>query len=85
MEWRTFLYLCSKICTMTCRFCDIAQRKVEDYVIWEDDKFIAFLDITPAKPSHCMLIPKLHVDYFFDLPESLYLNYSRLQNVFPDH
>ena len=58
---------------MTCRFCDIAQRKVEDYVIWEDDKFIAFLDITPAKPSHCMLIPKLHVDYFFDLPESLYL------------
>src|SRR3989338_6058603 len=58
---------------MSCRFCEIAQHKVSDYVIWEDGKFMALLDINPANPGHCMLIPKEHVDYFFDLPDSLYL------------
>lgn len=56
-----------------CRFCQIAQKKVQDYVIWEDENFIAFLDINPANAGHCMLIPKEHTDYFFDLNDELYL------------
>ena len=55
-----------------CKFCLIAQRKVQDYVIWEDEQFIAFLEIHPAKQGHCLLIPKKHVDYFFELDEELY-------------
>ncbi|OGJ16084.1 hypothetical protein A3K73_05695 [Candidatus Pacearchaeota archaeon RBG_13_36_9] len=56
-----------------CRFCQIAQKKVQDYVIWEDKNFIAFLDVNPVKSGHCMLIPKRHTDYFFDLDDELYL------------
>lgn len=32
-----------------CKFCQIAQKKVEDYIIWEDKDFVAFLDIMPFK------------------------------------
>ena len=55
-----------------CKFCDIVNGKVNDYKIWENDKFLVFLDATPANPGHCMLIPKKHVDYFFDLEDELY-------------
>ena len=55
-----------------CRFCQIAQKKVQDYVIYEDENFMAFLDVNPAKAGHCMLIPKKHTDYFFDLDDDLY-------------
>lgn len=60
-----------------CIFCDIAQHKREDYVVWEDEKFMAFLDINPANPGHCMLIPKNHVDYFFNLDDELYYGLFR--------
>lgn len=56
-----------------CRFCDIVQGKVLDYIVWQDDKFLAFLEINPAKPGHCMLIPKKHIDYFFDMDNQLYV------------
>lgn len=61
-----------------CRFCDIINGKINDYKIWEDDKFLAFLDKSPANPGHCMLIPKKHVDYFFDLDDELYHELFRI-------
>ena len=57
---------------MICRFCDIITGKIDDYKIWEDEKFIALLDTNPAKPEHCMLIPKKHIDNIFDMEKSLY-------------
>ena len=58
--------------TEKCRFCDIAAKKVEDYIIWENDNLLALLDIRPAKQGHCMLIPKKHIDYLFELDHELY-------------
>lgn len=55
-----------------CRFCDIVNEKIKDHRIWENDKFLAFLDINPVNPGHCLLIPKKHVDYLFDLDDNLY-------------
>ena len=55
-----------------CKFCDIVKKKVSDYVVWENRKFIAFLNIHPTNPGHCLLIPKKHVDYFFDMENKLY-------------
>jgi len=55
-----------------CRFCDIINGKINDYKIWENDKFLAFLDVNPANAGHCMLIPKKHIDYFFELEDELY-------------
>ena len=56
-----------------CKFCDIAQHKTEDWIILDDEKFMAFLDINPAKQGHCLLIPKKHTEYLFDMNERLYI------------
>jgi len=56
-----------------CKFCQIAQKKIKDYVFWEDKDFTAFLENNPANPGHCMIIPKKHRDYVFDLDDDLYL------------
>jgi histidine triad (HIT) family protein len=61
-----------------CIFCDIVQKQLPAAVIWEDERYLAFLDIKAIKPGHTLLIPKKHVDYFFDLDE---LDYRLLFDV----
>ncbi|MFH1916986.1 MAG: HIT family protein [Nanoarchaeota archaeon] len=57
---------------MTCRFCDIIQGKELDYPVWEDEMFIVLLNIERINPGSVMIIPKVHVDYLFDLDDTLY-------------
>ena len=37
-------------------------------IIYENDTCIAFMDIMPIKEGHVLVVPKLEVDYIFDLP-----------------
>lgn len=55
-----------------CIFCKIVAAVEPAHKIWESDEFLAFLSIHPCNPGHTCLIPKLHVDYVFDLEEPLY-------------
>lgn len=55
-----------------CKFCDIISGKSSDYKVWEDDSFMAILDINPAKEGHVLLIPKKHVEDVLDLDNELY-------------
>ena len=57
-----------------CIFCKIVGGSEPAHKIWESDDFVAFLSIHPCNPGHTCLIPKLHVDYVFDLEEPLYSN-----------
>lgn len=41
--------------------------------VWENEEFLAFLDIMPVAPGHTLVIPKQEVDYFFDIEEPRYL------------
>ena len=43
------------------------------YKIAEDENFFAFLDIFPLVKGHVLVIAKIEVDKFFDLPDN-YLN-----------
>lgn len=46
----------------------IAQRQIPAKIIWEDDQFIAFLDIQPRTKGHTLVAPKRNwSDYIFDL------------------
>jgi histidine triad (HIT) family protein len=54
-----------------CIFCKIVAGEIPSYKVWEDDKWYAFLTINPHTPGHTLIIPKQHVDYFFDLSEEL--------------
>lgn len=52
-----------------CIFCSIAEGKIPTNKIYEDDKVIAFNDITPQSPVHILIIPKLHVPSIIDVDE----------------
>lgn len=57
--------------TKDCIFCKIIKGESEGYIVFEDDISLAFLDIRPLNPGHCLLIPKGHYETIMDLPEDL--------------
>jgi histidine triad (HIT) family protein len=52
-------------------FTRIIQGEIPCHKLAENEKFIAFLDITPVAKGHTLVVPKLEVDYFFDLNSEL--------------
>lgn len=53
-------------------FSKIVKGEVAAYKILEDDRFFAFLDVSPLVKGHTLVIPKEPVDYIFDLaPDTL--------------
>jgi histidine triad (HIT) family protein len=55
-----------------CVFCKIAKGEIPAIKIWEDKKYLAFLDMNPINPGHTLLIPKKHTEYIFDLKDNEY-------------
>lgn len=53
-------------------FTKIVNREIPSYKIAENDQYFAFLDINPLHKGHTLVIPKVEVDYLFDLPEEVY-------------
>ena len=49
-------------------FTRIIQGGISCHMVGEDDRFLAFLDIAPLREGHTLVIPKVEVDRFFDLP-----------------
>lgn len=49
-------------------FTKIINGEIPSYKIAENEKFYAFLDIFPLVEGHVLVVPKLEVDKFFDLP-----------------
>ncbi|WP_288948699.1 HIT family protein [uncultured Paracoccus sp.] len=54
-----------------CLFCRIARGDLPAHRVYEDDQILAFLDLHPIRPGHCLIIPKEHHPFFEDLPEAL--------------
>ena len=52
-------------------FSKIISGEIPSYKIAEDDKFYAFLDINPMTKGHTLVVPKLEIDYIFDLDDAL--------------
>jgi histidine triad (HIT) family protein len=51
-------------------FSKIIAGEIPSYRIAENDRFYAFLDIFPLREGHTLVIPKLEVDRFFDIPDA---------------
>ncbi len=51
-------------------FSKIIDGEIPCYKVAEDDRFFAFLDISPLSKGHTLVVPKQEVDYIFDLPET---------------
>jgi histidine triad (HIT) family protein len=52
-----------------CIFCKIVAGEIPSYKIYEDEKYLAFLDIFPWCEGHTLVIPKTHVRWVWDYPE----------------
>ena len=50
-------------------FSKIISGEIPSYKIAENEKFFAFLDIFPLVEGHTLVIPKIEVDKFFDVPD----------------
>lgn len=52
-------------------FSKIISGELPSYRIAENEKFFAFLDISPLVMGHTLVIPKQEIDKFFDMPPGL--------------
>lgn len=57
-------------------FSKIAAGEIPSYKCAEDERFYAFLDISPLTVGHTLVIPREEVDYFFDLDDDTLAAYQ---------
>ena len=53
-------------------FTKIINGEIPCYKIAEDDRYFAFLDISPMTKGHTLVVPKIEDDYIFNLDEDTY-------------
>jgi histidine triad (HIT) family protein len=53
-------------------FTRIIKGEIPCHKVYEDEETIAFLDIHPIQPGHVLVVPKVQVDEFQDLPTRSY-------------
>ncbi len=52
-------------------FSKIIAGEIPSYKIAEDDNFFAFLDISPLREGHVLVVPKSETDKLFDVSDEL--------------
>ena len=50
-----------------CIFCKIVKKEIPTEIVYEDENFLAFLDINPLSPGHTQIIPKKHYRWVWDV------------------
>lgn len=53
-----------------CIFCKIVKKEIPAQIVYEDNDFLAFLDIHPQSPGHTQVIPKKHFRWVWDHPSA---------------
>ena len=53
-------------------FSKIIAGEIPSHQVAEDDRFLAFLDVSPVAEGHTLVIPKREVSYLFDLDDAWY-------------
>jgi histidine triad (HIT) family protein len=52
----------------SCIFCKIIAGAIPCFKVFEDAGTLAFMDINPANPGHCLVIPRSHHPTLFETP-----------------
>jgi histidine triad (HIT) family protein len=50
-----------------CLFCKIAGKEIPATIVYEDERVVAFNDISPQAPTHVLIIPKRHIPTLNDV------------------
>jgi len=56
---------------MSTVFTKIINGEIPSYKIAEDEHYYAFLDINPLAKGHTLVVPKVEVDYIYDLEDDV--------------
>ncbi len=52
-----------------CLFCKIIKGDIPSTKVFENERILAFRDISPQAPTHILIIPKNHYDSLAAVPE----------------
>jgi diadenosine tetraphosphate (Ap4A) HIT family hydrolase len=56
-----------------CIFCKIIKGEIPSVKIWEDENYLAILDVFPNTEGMTLVLPKKHFDsYVFEMPDEEY-------------
>ena len=62
-----------------CIFCKIINKEIhsgkEEYIVYEDEYSIAFLDINPVNKGHTLFVPKKHFDRISNIDDEYIKNF----------
>ncbi|MEJ2183687.1 MAG: histidine triad nucleotide-binding protein [Nitrospirota bacterium] len=53
-----------------CLFCKIAAKQIPSSILYEDDKVVAFQDVSPQAPLHALIVPRKHIPGTLELAEA---------------
>ena len=54
-----------------CIFCKIIKGEIPSFTVYENELFKVIMDRFPAAPGHVLIIPKVHHEDIFDMPEEI--------------
>ncbi len=68
-----------------CLFCKIAHHEIPSSIVYEDEHYLAFLDINPVTRGHTLIIPKAHFDDFTQTPGSVFKDIAEIARKLTKH
>ena len=54
-----------------CKFCQIINRKIPSWIVYENEKVICFLPKKLEVYGHTLIVPKQHYTDLYDIPEDI--------------
>lgn len=64
-----------------CIFCKIVNGEIPSYKVYEDERVLAFLDISQVTKGHTLVIPKQHAESIFDLNADLAAHLFKVSTI----
>lgn len=68
LVWSFLIHIFKERRDSMCIFCDIANKKLETNIVYEDEVVMAFLDCDPINEGHILMIPKEHYCDIDEMP-----------------
>ena len=62
----------------SCVFCEIIAGRSNVSIVHEDELSLCFMTLRLTRPGECMVIPKIHIDQFIDVPEELLAHLAKV-------
>ena len=58
--------------TTECLFCRLVCGDLPSYRVYEDESFVVLLTIHPVNAGHVLVVPRAHIESFYEVEDALY-------------